>query len=460
MHNPGMVVFRMNPWFRGGLGLLMCAGIVCSAADWPAFLGPNRDGTSTETGLLSELKPGGPKVIWSRTVGTGYSAPSVRDGQLVLHHRVANEEVVEAFHADTGALVWRHAYPSRFVDPYGYNNGPRCSPLLTETACYTFGAEGRLLCLDRKTGKRVWEVDTAKKWKIPAAFFGVGSTPILEENLLIVMIGGQPNAGVVAFDPATAAVRWESVGRDNWEGVPMTGARGDRTVSWKDYEKQASYATPVAATIGGKRRLFCLMRQGLVLLEPRTGDVEASFYFRSQVNESVNAACPVVRDGRVFLSNAYYRTGSVLLNVDDDPPRFSEVWRAPVLEIHWNTPIYHEGHLYAFSGRNEPDARFRCVEYATGKLKWDRDERWRRGGAIPNVYGRGSAIAADGRLIVLGEAGLLGLFELNPERDVELSRWQVPEIGYPAWTAPVLADKRLYLRDEDSLLCLDFAGAP
>jgi len=130
-----------------------------------------------------------------------------------------------------------------------------------------------------------------------------------------------------------------------------------------------------------------------------------------------------------------------------------------VLEIHWNTPIYHKGHLYAFSGRNEPDARFRCVEFQTGKLMWDRDESWPLHSGYstpqPKVYGRGSAILAEGKLIVLGEGGLLGLFKVNPAKPEEISRWQVPQLHYACWAAPVLSRRKLYLRSEDQLVCLN-----
>jgi outer membrane protein assembly factor BamB len=439
--------------------------------DWPQFLGPHANGTSDESGLLDRWPSHGPPVLWEKKIGTGYSAASVRGNLLVLHHRIGNEEIAEALEADTGKSVWRYAYPSRFVDPYGYNNGPRCTPLLTMNLCYTFGAEGKLLCLELVTGKKVWERDTAKDWEVPEAFFGVGSTPILEGDLLIVMVGGQPNSGVVALNAHTGKTVWESVGEKNWQGQSMIGWPGQRTVSWQKSWKQASYATPVAVAMRGKRYIFCLMRQGLVSLDPKTGAVNFSRWFCSTANDSVNAANPVVVDDLVFISAAYYRVGSVLLRVKPDGKTFEEVWRsprelretdpktgnlvAPVLEIHWSTPIYHDGYLYAFSGRNESDARFRCVELKTGKLMWDRDESWQpHSTPQPNVYGRGSLIMADGKLIALGEGGLLGLLKLNPEKVEEMARFQVPRLHHPCWAAPVLANKRLYLRSEDRLVCL------
>lgn len=443
---------------RNAVLLLALAPVAAPAHadDWPQFLGPKANGISQETGLLETWPTNGPPVVWKKQIGTGYSAPSVRDNKLVLHHRVGGEEIVEAFEASTGKPIWRYAYPSRFTDPYGYNNGPRCSPLLTTNRCYTFGAEGRLVCLNLADGKKIWERETAKDWNIPEAFFGVGSTPILEDGKLIVMLGGQPNSGMAALDPETGKTLWESVGEKNWSGAPMLDWPGERTVVWKAWDKQASYATPVAATIHGQRQVFTLMRQGLVSLNPTNGEVNFNRWFRARVEESVNAANPVVVDDLVFFSAAYYRVGSVVLRVKPDRKSFEEVWRSDVLEIHWTTPIYHDGYLYAFSGRNEPDARFRCVEFKTGKLMWDRDEAWAyRSTKQPLTYGRGSAILADGKLITLGEGGLLGMFKLNPQKPEELARYQVPELHYPCWAAPILSEKRLYVRSEDHLICFD-----
>jgi outer membrane protein assembly factor BamB len=461
------------------LGFNAGAGISISAEapgeDWPRFLGPRGDNTSLETGLIESFPKDGPSTVWKREIGTGYSAPSVRGGTLVLHHRLANEEIVESFDAATGRTGWRHAYPCRYRDPYGYNNGPRCTPLLTADRCYAFGVEGRLVCLDLQSGKPIWERDTAADFLVPEAFFGVGSTPLLEDGKLIVMVGGQPNAGVVAFDAASGRTLWQSVGRDNWNGAPMIGWPGERTYRWTTVEKSASYASPVAATIHGQRQVFCAMRQGLVSLNPTNGTVNFSRWFQSTGHDSVNGISPVVVDDLIFYSAAYFRVGSFLLRVKPDGRSFEEVWRQPreyqerdpsgklvepVLGIHWNTPVYHNGHLYAFDGRNEPDATFKCVELKTARLKWSRDERWApHSSPHPPVYGRGSVILADGKLIALGEGGLLGLFRLNPDKPEELARWQVPDLHYPCWAAPVLSRKRLYLRSEDRLVCLNLAKA-
>jgi hypothetical protein len=238
----------------------------------------------------------------------------------------------------------------------------------------------------------------------------------------------------------------------------MTGWPGEQKVRWQSWDKQASYSTPVAATILGRRHVLCLTRQGLVSLDPKTGGVNFSFWFRSRVNESVNAMCPVVVDDLIFISGAYYKIGSVLLRVKPDGKSVEEVWRGTALELHWTTPIYLDGYLYACSGRNEPDARMRCVELRTGKLMWDVDESWpSHSTRTPGVYGRGSSILADGKLITLGEGGLLGLFKPNPGQPEEICHFQLPQLHYPCWAAPVLSRKKLYLRNEDHLVCLDLA---
>ena len=439
------------------------------AADWPQFLGPHADGTSTETGLIAAWSNDGPEVVWKKKIGTGYSAPSIRDSRLIVFHRIGNEEIVEALDAKTAKPLWKHVYSTRYRDPFGYNNGPRCTPLLTMSHCFTFGAEGVLLCLDIKTGKPVWQRKTTEEFQVPEAFFGIGASPVLEGDLLIVMVGGQPNSTMVAFNKDTGKTVWQSIGRTTWEGKPAIGWPGEPLVRWSGFEKLASYSTPTLANVHGRRTLLSLTRQGLVSLDPKTGKVNFSRWFRSRVNDSVNAANPVVIGHQVFCSAAYYGVGSFLLDIAEDGKQFTEVWstserhkknrrRDPALEIHWTTPILHDGHLYAFSGRNEPDALFRCVELKTGQVKWSRDERWRAySSKQPNVYGRGSAIMADGKLFVLGEGGLLGLFEVSAVKPVELGRYQVPEFHYPCWAAPILSDKRMVIRSEDYMICFDMA---
>lgn len=443
--------------------------------DWPIFLGPRGTGVSGETNLLEKWPADGPPVLWERDVGTGYSAPSVRGNRLVLHHRQGREEIVECMTADSCQTNWTYKYPSNFRDPYGYNNGPRCSPLLTEDRCYTYGAEGMLACVDLKTGTKIWQRDTKKDFSVPEHFFGVGCTPILENNLLIVLVGGQPNSGVVAFDAKTGQTVWESVGKDTWDGA-ATDIPNDPTYHWTGEEMVVSYSSPIVATIHGRRHLLCLMRQGLVSLDPASGRVNFRYWFLSRAYESVNAARPVVINDKIFISAAY-RVGSALLEVADDGQSVKEIWRDERNMLnHWSTSIYVDGYIYGFSGRHEQEGELRCLDVKTGRVVWKttgfegnlgelaQDPQTGKivnrstGEAMPfPFYGRGSKIQIGDKFIVLAERGTLALVDVNPQKWVEHTRAAYPQISYPAWTAPVLSRKRLYLRDEDTLLCLDLA---
>lgn len=442
------------------------------SADWPEFLGPSRDNISPETNLRKSLPENGVPILWKKMIGTGYSAPSVQGSRLVLHHRLGDEEIVEALDTTTGETLWKKSTPTQFIDPFGYNNGPRCSPLLTADRCYTFGAEGLLLCLNLANGSEIWRRDTSKDFDVPEAFFGVGSSPVLEGDKLLVMVGGQPNAAMVAFDAFTGKTVWANGGEQTWNGAPMLGWPGQRLVSWNiadpAFQKQASYCTPVIATLHGKRHALCLTRQGLLSLDPQTGACNFVYWFRSRQDASVNAMTPVVHEDRILISSAYFRSGSILLRVLPDGRSVEEVWRGLQLEMHWSRPILWNGLLFGFSGRNEPDAQFRCVSWDNGSLHWDRFEGWpnaahsklRPGEKPPDFYGRGSLLLADGLLVALGECGRLGLFRPSREKPEELGAWQVPGLQYPCWAGPVLSNKRLFLRDESLLLCLDWSGEP
>jgi outer membrane protein assembly factor BamB len=445
--------------------------------DWPVFLGPEHTGVSRETGLADSWPAGGPPVIWDKSIGAGYSAPSVLGNRLVVHHRVGDEEIVDCLRADDGSSIWTFHYPSDFSDPYGYNNGPRCTPLLHGDRCYTFGAEGKLLCLNLNTGAKIWMHDAAKEFELPNWFFGVGCTPILEGDLLIVLVGGQPNSGVVAFNAKSGDVVWKTGGEQTWEGA-ATGWRDQQKFRWDRDEQIVSYSSPIAVTIHGQRHVLCLLRHGLLSLDPQDGRERFKFGFRSRLHESVNAARPVVVDDKIFVSAAY-NLGSALLQVDPDGSKFKVLWQdSENMQTHWSTAIHVDGYLYGFSGRHEQEGRLRCLDARTGKVVWettgyegdlDKIAQGPRGQIVDRAtgnpvpwpfYGRGSKIQVENKFIVLGERGTLALVRVNPQKFEEVSRAAYPQITNPAWTAPVLSRKRLYLRDEDSLVCIDLTPPP
>ena len=453
-----------------------------SPGDWPAFLGPHGTGVSDETGLLDEVPPGGPPVLWRKETGVGYAAPSVLGDALVLHHRVGGEEVVSRFDAATGAAVWEHRAATNFRDPFGYNGGPRATPLILRGAdqktddarVVTLGAAGRLTCLELGTGAVLWARDLKAEFDIPPWFFGMGGSPVHlpaadgRGGNVIVTVGGQPDAGVVAFDLETGTEAWRAVGKATWDGV----GTGDGPYRWTGEEQVVSYSTPTSAVIRDTPHLLCLTRQGLVSLDPATGAERFAHWFRSPKHESVNAARPVVIGDRVLICAAY-GLGSELLRVEPDGRGVEVLWgRLELLACHWGTPIVVDGHAYGFSGRHENQGELHCVRLADGELRWTAtgreatgDVRFDRaargfvntdGDRVPwPDFGRGSMILADGRFWILGERGTLFLSRPDAGGYVDLGRADVGGIEHPAWTAPVLAGRRLFLRDEDSLVCLD-----
>jgi outer membrane protein assembly factor BamB len=403
----------MNRIFLALTTLWLGAGAL-GAADWPQFLGPNRDGVSPETGLLQAWPQKGPPLLWQKDVGESYSGPVVADGKLILFHRVGDKDVVACLDAATGKERWQFAYPTSYQDQLGKGDGPRATPVIAGSRVYTLGAQGRLHCLDLDSGKKIWDRSLVEEYKVPPSYFGVGTTPLVEGKLVLVNVGG-PKAGIVAFDRDT--------GKEAWRAT----------------DDGASYSSPVAATLGGKRTAVFFTRQGVVLLDPKTGAVRYTKRWRARYNASVNAATPLVIGDLVFFS-ASYETGALLLKVGSD--KVEEVWSGDEeMSNHYATCVHHKGFLCGFHGRQEPGAALRCVELKTGKVRWTRPR-----------YGCGSMVLADGRLIILTERGDLVLAEPTPQEYRELARVHVFDAP-PCRAQIALADGRLFARDGAKLMC-------
>ena len=398
--------------------------------DWAAFLGPGHNAVSTETRLSRTLPP---PLVWELPKGTGYASPAVAGERLVFIHRLGNEEIVECLHPETGARQWQFRYRTNFEDRYGYNNGPRASPVVDQGRVFTVGAEGRLHCLDLASGKVAWRRDLRAEYRVPQDFFGTASTPLVEGRLLIVNVGAPGGPSVAGLDTAT--------GREVWRAGREWGP---------------SYASPVPAVVHGRRRVFVFAggesdppTGGLMSIDPADGRVDFAFPWRSRTRESVNASCPVVFENKVFVS-ASYRAGSALVEVRPD---FTQrvVWTTQAFGLHFNTAIYRDGFLYGFDGRNEPDASLACLDAATGKVVWRETPEWTetfdvRGAAQERVFGtfRGSLLAADGQFLALGELGHLLWMDLTPKGYRQVSRaWLFP--ARESWGLPVLSRGLLYI---------------
>jgi outer membrane protein assembly factor BamB len=396
--------------------LALAAPAAAFAADWPQFLGPDRNQTSAEKGLLDAWPKDGPPAVWKHDAGQGYAGPVVVGDRLVLFHRVGDEDVVECLNATDGKPLWKTGVPTRYRDPLGKGDGPRATPLVAGGRVYVLGANGLLQCLELDSGKPVWRKELLKEYQVKPSYFGVGTSPILEGGKIVVNVGGKGGAGIVAFDAA------------------------DGKEVWKATDHDASYASPVAADLDGVRQLLFFTREGLASLDPADGKVRYTKRWRSRMEASVNAASPVVTDGHIFLS-ACYGTGAVLLKAKKDG--VEEVWKGDEsLSCHFGTPVVADGFLYGFDGREEEGTRLRCVELKTGKVRWEKDG-----------FGAGSLILADGRLLVLDEGGDLLLVDADPKAYRERSRAKV--LNGPVRAHPALANGRLYARDGEKLVCWD-----
>jgi outer membrane protein assembly factor BamB len=394
---------------------LLVTAFCLIAADWPQFLGPTRNGISSETGLRTEWPKSGPPVLWHKEVGDGYSGPVVAGQRLVLFHRLEDKEVLSCFDAVTGADRWSTSFPTQYRDDYGKGDGPRSTPLLTGNRVYALGAEGRLICLELDSGQKVWERSLLNDYEVPKSFFGVATSPLLAGNLLLVNVGGK-SAGIVAFDKDTGKEVWKA-GTD-----------------------QASYSSPILATLNGTPEAIFFTREGIVFLDPHTGAVHYKKRWRARIHASVNAATPLVVDDYVFIS-ASYGTGAILLQTRKDG--VAEIWKNDLsMSNHYSTCIPYKGYLYGYDGRqDEGAARLRCVELQTGKVAWTADKP-----------GCGFMVLADGHLIILEEDGDLVLVEPTPEAYREKARVSV--LGSPSRSPLALANGRLYARDPKKLICL------
>lgn len=390
-----------------------------AAADWPQFLGPNRNGISTETNLSLAWPKDGPKILWKIKVGEGWSGPVVASNRLVVFHRLNAKEVVQCFRAPYGEVLWQSEYATTYRDDFGFDEGPRATPTIDADLVFTFGANGMLNCWSLTNGVNVWRLDTRKKFSSDKGFFGIACSPLVEGNTVILNIGGSDGAGIVAFN------------------------RTNGTVLWKATDQSASYSSPVAATIGGARRVFVFARQALVALEPN-GKVLWEFPWKPRIQASVSAATPLVVGDQIFIS-ASYGAGAALLRFSETKPEV--VWSGDdILSNHYATSVHHDGFLYGFDGRQEQHCNLRCVGFKTGKVRWSEDH-----------FGAGTLMVVGDKLLILTERGELMVAPASPEKFSPTARAQI--LGADCRAHAALANGLFYGRDKGLLVCVDLRMA-
>lgn len=408
------------------------------AADWPTILGPTRDGVSSEKGIIAPWPKTGLKKLWECELGIGYAPPVVAGGRLFHFDRFDDTARLTCRDAVTGKFLWKFEYPTDYEDRYGYEPGPRACPVVDQDRVYLHGVEGMLYCLRTDNGQELWKVDTKEKFRFLQNFFGVGSVPVVDGELLIVPVGGSPpgprpvdfrevkpnGTAIVAFDKKTGAVKYQ-MGNE-----------------------LSSYSNPIITVIDGKRTGLYFARGGLLGFDPQSGQQFFHYPYRARDLESVNAANPVVVGDKVLLSECY-GPGAVLLDLKGGKPK--AVWKDEDKErfdrsllCHWNTPIHVDGFVYGCSGRHDSDAELRCVELATGEVKWAKRRTYRC-----------TLLLVDGHLISLSEYGDLSLIKVNPKKYEEVSRYELSDLMPPCWAPPVLSNGILYVRGKGKLLALE-----
>ncbi len=400
-----------------------------TAGDWPQILGPSRNGRAQGERLAEAWPATGPKLAWSRPVGSGFSGVAVASGRTFIFDRDGDQERVTALEAATGKLIWQTGFKAAFVPAYVNDNGPRCVPTVSGNRVVVFGAQGGLHCLDVASGKPAWSHDTMAlfnskrpfRGEPPEGYFGKGSSPVIANGLVIVNAGGaEKNAGVVAFKLA------------------------DGKLAWKSTNVRASYSSPTLATINGTPHVIFAARLNVVSLDPRTGKELFRFPF-GRTGPTVTGASPVVLGDQVFIT-ASYGFGAVMAKITGG--KVSETWRSDdSLSSQYTTAIVEGNRLYGIHGRQDVGgAALRCVEAATGKVTWEE-----------TGFGYATLIAADKKLLIQKTNGTLVLARLSPTRYQGLASAKV--LTGTVRALPALAQGRLYVHNSRTLKCLEVGRA-
>ena len=391
-----------------GLGLILFSfGMVATAADWPQWRGTNRDGKSSDTGLLEAWPEGGPRLLWkTQDLGDGYSGPAIVGDRLYIQGQQGGQQLVMAYDVHTGKQLWKTPAGRAFSGDRG--NGPRGTPTVDGARLYALSADGTLVCLETATGKRVWELNVAERFGGRAPNWGYTESPLLDGGRVVVAPGGSGSA-VVALD------------------------KNSGNLVWKSQSDKAGYSSAIALDIGGTRALALLTGEAAIGLDSKDG--APLWRYPRVANRTANIATPIAYDGYVFYSTDYC-TGCTLLKPTPDG-KTAEVYFNRDMRNHYTTTVLVGDYLYGFSSEI-----LTAMELKTGKVAW-------RNRSI----GKGNCIYADRRLYCLSEDGVAGLIDAAPAAYKEISRFEIPRGAFNTWTAPVVAGGQMYLREQGNLYC-------
>ncbi|MFH1299661.1 MAG: PQQ-binding-like beta-propeller repeat protein [Planctomycetota bacterium] len=389
---------------------------------WTQFRGPGRANISTETGLLKDWNQSPPKLLWTaRGLGEGYSSVSLSGNLLFTMGTKGNEEVVIAIDVNTGEIVWTQTNGSVFKD--GQGNGPRSTPTVDGEVLYALGANGDLSCMTTRDGNVEWTKNILKEFGGSNIVWGISESPLIDGDKLICSPGGQ-GATMVALNKQDGSTIWKSA-------VPGN--------------PKAAYSSAILVTVGGVKQYVNLTHAGIMGVEAQTGT--PLWGNDRAANKTANCSAPIFYAGNnsVFYASGY-GTGGALLRLTSAQNRVSAQlgFFTPDMKNHHGGMVEVDGFLY---GSSDPGV-LTCINLTNGQTVWQN-----------RSVGKGALTCADGHIYMRSESGPLALVEINPKAYVEKGRFDQPQrSGKPAWPHPVVADGKLFLRDQDLLLCYDVRG--
>jgi outer membrane protein assembly factor BamB len=398
--------------------LSTCAG-PSRAADWPQFLGPERNGISRETGLLDSWPAGGLKELWRVDGGVGMAGIAVSQGRAVtLVERDGKQQLV-CLNADTGASIWQTPLAPAYGNQMG--DGPRSTPTIAGDTVLAFTGEGTLAAVSLTDGRVRWSKNVVQELQGKPADYGMACSPLVVGDLVIVTVGA-PQAAVAAY-------RVKS---------------GER--AWSAGDDPAGYSSPALLEVGGRSQVVVFTGASVLGITPQAGEVLWRYPYVTDYD--CNIATPLASEGQVFVS-AGENHGSVLLRLKPQGDRFDveEVWKSEgarsVLRNEWQTSVLLDDHLFGFDnvGSAGPVTHLTCVRAATGERVWQQAR-----------FGKGNLIAADGKLLMTTIKGEVVVARASNKGYEEIGRQQVLE---QTRQAPSLAEGRLYVRDDRHIVCLD-----
>jgi outer membrane protein assembly factor BamB len=425
-------------------------------ADWPQWQGPDRNAVSSEQGLLQEWPAGGPPLARKISgLGGGDSAPSVAEGRIFGMGNRGGEEVVWALSETDGHELWATPLGSAFQQRRPQSKeGPGCTPTVDGDRLYVLGMGGHLACLQVSDGKPVWERSLTEDFGGRIPTWSYRESPLVDGEKVICTPGAE-DALLVALNKMTGEIIWKSKVPDG-DGEGSTGDEGrgrGRGGFDRGPTSGAAYASAIAVDVDGQRQYVQLTATALVGVAASDGKF-AWRYDQAANRNGINCSTPLFHDGMVFASSAYGAGGGLvkLSTNDNGDVKAEEVWFSKRMQNHHGGMIVVDGCLYGANGGNSGGALI-CLDFKTGEVLWD--ERSTR--RAP----KGSIALADGRLYYRTEDGTILLIEPSREKYIERGRFEQPDRSEsPAWSHPVIANGKLYVRDQDLLFCYDVKGSP